>query len=111
MLFAERHCALQYAMHHVWLHSLADNPEVLASMTMVFVARTARIPSIPKHFKQNGYHVAGGGKIYHHMPGLIVVDWDDTAQTLMVIIRLNCIWTGHSDFHFPPGFPPTIFRV
>ncbi|MDP6676436.1 MAG: sulfatase-like hydrolase/transferase, partial [Pirellulales bacterium] len=36
------------------------------------------IPSIPKHFKQNGYHVAGGGKIYHHMPGFNrLSDWDE----------------------------------
>lgn len=27
------------------------------------------ITSIPEHFKANGYHVAGGGKVYHHMPG------------------------------------------
>ncbi|MCK4958191.1 MAG: sulfatase-like hydrolase/transferase, partial [Planctomycetes bacterium] len=24
--------------------------------------------SLPRHFKNNGYHVAGGGKIYHHTP-------------------------------------------
>ncbi|MEM9367112.1 MAG: sulfatase-like hydrolase/transferase [Planctomycetota bacterium] len=25
------------------------------------------IISIPQHFKANGYHVVGGGKVYHHM--------------------------------------------
>ncbi len=24
--------------------------------------------TLPRHFKNNGYHVAGGGKIYHHTP-------------------------------------------
>ena len=27
------------------------------------------IASIPQHFKANGYYTAGGGKVYHHMPG------------------------------------------
>ncbi|MDA7510952.1 sulfatase [Verrucomicrobia bacterium] len=27
------------------------------------------VASLPAHFKANGYHVLGGGKVYHHMPG------------------------------------------
>jgi len=27
------------------------------------------VASIPQHFKANGYYTAGGGKVYHHMPG------------------------------------------
>jgi len=29
------------------------------------------IKDIPQWFRDNGYHTAGGGKIYHHMPGFI----------------------------------------
>lgn len=33
---------------------------------------------LPRWFKQHGYHVAGGGKIYHHMPGFIDMrGWDE----------------------------------
>ena len=36
------------------------------------------ITSLPRHFKANGYHVVGGGKIYHHMPGFNRhSDWHD----------------------------------
>jgi len=66
------------------------------------------IPSIPKHFKQNGYHVAGGGKIYHHMPGFNrLSDWDEYfAQTFDGHYQTQ-LHSGLdvSDFHFPPGFP------
>ncbi len=27
------------------------------------------VATIPQHFKANGYHVVGGGKVNHHMPG------------------------------------------
>ena len=33
---------------------------------------------LPLYFKNNGYYVAGGGKLYHHMPGFIDMrGWDD----------------------------------
>jgi len=35
------------------------------------------LKDIPRWFKDNGYHVSGGGKIYHHMPGFIDMrSWD-----------------------------------
>ena len=35
------------------------------------------IKDLPLWFKDNGYYVAGGGKIYHHMPGFIDMrSWD-----------------------------------
>ncbi len=58
------------------------NPSRVAVMTGLSPARTGvydnksiwyqwlpKVVSIPSHFKQNGYHVLGGGKVYHHMPG------------------------------------------
>ena len=36
------------------------------------------ITSLPGHFKANGYHVVGGGKVNHHMPGFNRrSDWHD----------------------------------
>ena len=66
------------------------------------------IPSIPKHFKQNGYHVAGGGKIYHHMPGFNrLSDWDEYFAQAFDGHYQTQLHSGLdvSDFHFPPGFP------
>lgn len=34
--------------------------------------------TIPMHFKRNGYHVAGAGKVFHHVAGFNPPDqWDD----------------------------------
>ncbi|UCG48763.1 MAG: sulfatase, partial [Phycisphaerales bacterium] len=38
-----------------------DNKRVWAKETPNWI-------TLPRHFKNNGYHVAGGGKIYHHTP-------------------------------------------
>ena len=36
------------------------------------------IKDIPMWFREHGYHVTGGGKLYHHMPGFIDMrGWDD----------------------------------
>lgn len=36
------------------------------------------VVTLPRYFKQNGYYVAGGGKIFHHMPGFNDPDaWHD----------------------------------
>ncbi len=33
---------------------------------------------LPRHFKDNGYYVAGGGKVFHHTPGFNPPDsWDE----------------------------------
>lgn len=33
--------------------------------------------TLPKHFQDNGYYTAGTGKVYHHMPGFLVLDGFD----------------------------------
>lgn len=64
--------------------------------------------SIPQHFRNHGYLTAGGGKIYHHMPGFDrLSDWS---------LRFDQVFDGPyqdqlsrgldvSDFHWPAGFP------
>jgi len=66
------------------------------------------IASIPQHFKANGYYTAGGGKVYHHMPGFNRrSDWNE---------YFDQVFDGHyharlargenvEDFSWPDGFP------
>ena len=66
------------------------------------------IPTIPQHFHAHGYHVAGGGKVNHHMPGFNRrSDWNE---------YFDQVFDGHyqdrlargldiSDFCWPEGFP------
>ena len=66
------------------------------------------IPTIPQHFHAHGYHVAGGGKVNHHMPGFNRrSDWDE---------YFDQVFDGHyqdqlargldvSDFRWPDSFP------
>ena len=66
------------------------------------------IPTIPQHFRAHGYHVAGGGKVHHHMPGFNRrSDW---------VEYFDQVFDGHyqdqlargldvSNFRWPDGFP------
>jgi len=66
------------------------------------------IPSIPRHFKVNGYHVVGGGKVYHHMPGFNRnSDWHDYFDQVFDGHYHNQLARGVdvSQFQWPDGFP------
>ena len=69
------------------------------------------VVTLPEHFKANGYHVAGGGKVYHHVLGFNPLDqWHEFKPQVQ---------DGHWHFsypvpgqhqrrpgiHWPPGFP------
>jgi len=66
------------------------------------------IVSLPSHFKAQGYHVAGGGKVNHHTPGNNRrSDWH---------VYFDQVFDSHyqaqqaagrdvSNFAWPPGFP------
>lgn len=66
------------------------------------------IASIPQHFNANGYYTAGGGKVFHHMPGFNrKSDWDeyfdqvfDGFHQVEVARRAD-----KGDFAWPAGFP------
>lgn len=41
-------------------------------------ANRPELKDLPRWFREHGYHVTGGGKLYHHMPGFIDRrGWDD----------------------------------
>ena len=66
------------------------------------------ITTIPSHFKANGYHVAGGGKVYHHPPGFNRrSDWHEYFDQ-QFDSHYQTLWASGGDtkkFAFPEGFP------
>ena len=66
------------------------------------------ITSLPRHFKANGYHVVGGGKIYHHMPGFNRhSDWHDYFDQVFDSHYQDRLARGLNvrNFQWPDGFP------
>ena len=66
------------------------------------------VPSIPQHFKTNGYHVAGGGKVNHHMPGFNRrTDWHDYFDQVFDSHYQDQLARGLDvkRFTWPAGFP------
>jgi arylsulfatase A-like enzyme len=110
MLFSNAHCAAPVC-----------NPSRVATLTgrrpsstgiydnsVVWHEALNEVVTIPQHFRQNGYHVAGGGKVNHHMPGFNRrSDWDE---------YFDQVFDGHfhiqmsrggdpKKFAWPDGFP------
>ncbi|MCR9294295.1 MAG: sulfatase [bacterium] len=66
------------------------------------------ITSLPSHFKSNGYHVVGGGKVYHHMPGFNRrSDWHDYFDQVFDSHYQDQLARGLNvkNFQWPDGFP------
>jgi arylsulfatase A-like enzyme len=66
------------------------------------------IASIPQHFKTNGYHVVGGGKVNHHMPGFNRrSDWHAYFDQVFDGQYHDRLAHGLdvSNFQWPEGFP------
>lgn len=66
------------------------------------------VPTIPGHFKANGYHVVGGGKVNHHMPGFNRrSDWHDYFDQIFDSHYQDQLARGLDvkNFTWPAGFP------
>lgn len=66
------------------------------------------VPTIPQHFKANGYHVLGGGKVNHHMPRFNRrTDWHDYFDQVFDSHYQDQLARGLDVNHFtwPEGFP------
>ncbi len=66
------------------------------------------VPTIPQHFKTNGYHVLGGGKVNHHMPGFNRrTDWHHYFDQVFDSHYQDQLARGLDvkRFTWPAGFP------
>jgi arylsulfatase A-like enzyme len=64
--------------------------------------------TIPAHFKAHGYHVAGGGKVYHHTPGFNRrSDWHEYFDQVFDSHYQDQLARGLDvrRFAWPAGFP------
>jgi arylsulfatase A-like enzyme len=67
-----------------------------------------QVLTIPQHFKANGYHVVGGGKVNHHMPGFNRrSDWHDYFDQVFDSHYQDQLACGLDvkQFRWPEGFP------
>ena len=71
--------------------------------------------TLPMHFKANGYHVAGGGKLFHHTAGFNPPDqWDEYFPQVFddPWFRTNrALYPQVKPEPFPPGFPRNRIRT
>ncbi len=66
------------------------------------------VATIPRHFRTHGYHVAGGGKVYHHTPGFNRrSDWQEYFDQVFDSHYQDRLARGldAGRFTWPAGFP------
>jgi len=110
LLFSNAHCAAPVC-----------NPSRVATLTGRLPSSTGiydnsilwhqvlpEVASLPSHFKANGYYVAGGGKVNHHMPEFNRrSDWDEYFDQVFDGQYQASLARGEeaSAFQWSDGFP------
>jgi arylsulfatase A-like enzyme len=110
MLFANAHCAAPVcnASRVATLTGRRPGSTGIYDNSVRWHEAIPNITSIPQHFKANGYHVAGGGKVYHHMPGFNRMDdWHSYRDQQFDGHYQDRLHRGLDvkSFQFPDGFP------
>ena len=110
LLFANAHCAAPVC-----------NPSRVATLTgrrpsttgiydnsAVWHEVMPGVATIPQHLQASGYYTAGGGKVYHHMPGFNrPSDWNEYFDQVFDGHYQARLAKGENvkDFTWPDGFP------
>lgn len=110
MLFANAHCAAPVcnASRVATLTGRRPGSTGIYDNSARWHKAFPNLTSIPQHFKANGYHVVGGGKVYHHMPGFNRKDdWHQYFDQRFDGHYQHRLHRGLdvSNFRFPDGFP------
>ena len=110
MLFANAHCAAPVcnASRVATLTGRRPGSTGIYDNGVRWHEAMPNIISIPQHFKANGYHVVGGGKVYHHMPGFNRrSDWHEYYDQAFDGHYQDRLSRGLDvrKFKFPDGFP------
>ncbi|MDB4614223.1 sulfatase [bacterium] len=110
MLFANAHCAAPVcnASRVATLTGRRPGSTGIYDNSVRWHEAIPNITSIPQHFKTNGYHVVGGGKVYHHMPGFNRMDdWHSYRDQQFDGHYQDLLHRGLEvkSFQFPDGFP------
>ena len=110
MLFANAHCAAPVcnASRVATLTGRRPGSTGIYDNSARWHEALPNLTSIPQHFKANGYHVVGGGKVYHHMPGFNRPgDWHNYFDQVFDGHYQDRLHRGLdvSNFRFPDGFP------
>ncbi|MCC6511403.1 MAG: sulfatase, partial [Pirellulaceae bacterium] len=109
-LFSNAHCAAPVCNASrvaVMTGRRPSSTDVYAN-NVVWHNALPQINTIPAHFKRNGYHVAGGGKLYHHSPGFNrPSDWHTYFDQVFDSPYQNHLAQGGqaSSFEWPRPFP------
>ncbi|MBC8165411.1 MAG: sulfatase [Bryobacteraceae bacterium] len=80
VLFANAHCAspLCNPSRTALLTGLAASTTGIYNNEQYWKPNLPDVVSLPAYFKQNGYHVAGVGKVFHHVAGFnSPAEWDE----------------------------------
>ncbi|MGH9722646.1 MAG: sulfatase, partial [Bryobacteraceae bacterium] len=80
VLFSNAHCAapLCNPSRTALLTGLRPSTTGIYNNEQYWRPNLPGVVSLPAYFKQNGYHVAGAGKVFHHVAGFnSPADWDE----------------------------------
>ncbi|MEO7653009.1 MAG: sulfatase [Bryobacteraceae bacterium] len=109
-LFANAHCAspLCNPSRTALLTGLSPSTSGIYNNDQYWRPALPDVVTLPQYFKQNGYHVAGAGKVFHHVAGSNPPDQWDEFQ----LQEFDDPWYRRADFYpwnkkvpTPSGYP------
>ncbi|MFN9913157.1 MAG: sulfatase-like hydrolase/transferase, partial [Pirellulaceae bacterium] len=76
LLFTNAHCAAPVCnpSRAAIMTGLRPSTTGIYANEVSWIEAMPEARSLPQHFKESGYYVAGGGKVHHHMPGFNRLD-------------------------------------
>ncbi len=110
LLFTNAHCAAPVCnpSRAAIMTGLRPSTTGIYANEVSWIEAMPEARSLPQHFKESGYYVAGGGKVHHHMPGFNRLDdWHTYFDQVFDSHYQDQLARGLdvSHFQWPSGFP------